>query len=96
MVTLDYGGKRAFVTVRAADNMWGLFPWTVGIRTSPEKYYAATIADYDKFYANLMRRNIEFFRTGEGGFPGERAMALVQVLEGADNSRAAGGEWVRV
>lgn len=97
MVTLDYGGgKRAFVTVRAAENMWGLFPWTVGIRTSPEKYVAATIADYDAFYANLMRENIEFFRTGEGGFPGERAMALVAVLEGADESRAAGGEWVRL
>jgi predicted dehydrogenase len=94
MVTLDYGGgKRAFVTVRAAEDMWGLFPWTVGIRTSPEKYYAATIADYDAFYQNLMKANIEFFRTGRGGFPGERAMALVAVLEGGDRSN---GEWVRL
>lgn len=92
MVTLDYGGgKRAFVTVRAAENMWGLFPWTIGIRTSPEKYCTATIADFDAFYQNLMKTNIEFFRTGQGGFPGERAMALVSVLEGADRSS---GAWV--
>ena len=94
MVTLDFGGgKRAFVTVRAAENMWGLFPWTVGIRTSPEKYVAATIQDFDAFYANLMKENINFFRTGEGGFPGDRAMALVAVLEGAEKSQ---GEWVAV
>lgn len=97
MVTLDYGGgRRAFVTVRAADDMWSLFPWTVGIRTSAEKYRSAAVADFDGFYANLMRRNVEFFRTGEGGFPAERATALVSVLERADESLAAGGAWVAV
>ena len=97
MVTLDYGdGRKAFVTVRWSDNMWEIFPWTLGIRLSPEKFLSTTIKDFDGFYSNLMRHVIEFFKTGNGGFPGELAMELVAVLEGADKSQAAGGEWVDV
>ena len=85
--------RRAFITVRTAESEYGHFPWQIGIRLDPQKYLSATVADFDGFYANLMTRNIEFFRTGEGGFPGELAMALVAVLEGAEESQA-GGVWV--
>jgi len=95
VVTLEYGdGRRAFVIVRSSQNMWELFPWTVGIRLSDEKYLHAIIKDYDGFYANLMRRIVEFFRTGVPPFPSELAMELVAVLENADKSLQSGGQWV--
>lgn len=96
IVTLDYDdGRKASVIVRWSSNMWEIFPWTVGIRLDHEKYLCATIRDYDGFYANLVRNVIEFFRTGsEPPFPGELAMELVAVLEGADKSMSAGGIWV--
>jgi hypothetical protein len=97
VVTLDYGdGRRAFVTVRSAENMWEIFPWQLGIRLSPEKFLCATIKDYDGFYANLMKSNLQFFRTGKGGFPGELAMELVSVLEAADKSQSSGGQWIDI
>lgn len=103
VVTLEYAhGRKAFVTVRWSDNMWEIFPWTLGIRLSHEscdpygKFLTTTIKDFDGFYANLMRSNIEFFRTGRSWFPGELAMELVAVLESADKSRAAGGHWTEV
>ena len=95
MVTLDYGdGRKAFVTVRWSDNLYGDFPWILGIRLSHDKFLQATIKDYDGFYANLLRHVIEFFKTGQPPFPGELAMELVAVLEGADKSRSTGSQWV--
>ncbi|MDH7482834.1 MAG: Gfo/Idh/MocA family oxidoreductase [Armatimonadota bacterium] len=97
VVTLDYGdGRKAFVTVRWSSDMWQIFPWTLGIRLNREKYLYTTIQDYDGFYANLMKRVIEFFRICIPPFPGELAMELVTVLEYADQSLAAGGLWVEI
>lgn len=94
VVTLDYGGRKAFAVVRWSSDMWQLFPWTLGIRLSHDKYLFTIVQDYDGFYENLMRRVIEFFQTGIPPFPSELAMELVAVLEGADQSLAAGGSWV--
>ncbi|MDI6828931.1 MAG: hypothetical protein QME62_10645, partial [Armatimonadota bacterium] len=79
---------------RWSSDMWQLFPWTLGIRLSHDKYLFTIVQDYDGFYENLMRRVIEFFQTGIPPFPSELAMELVAVLEGADQSLAAGGSWV--
>ncbi len=95
MVTLEYAdGRKAFVTVRWSDNMWEIFPWVLGIRLSHDKFLQTTIRDYDGFYTNLLRHVIEFFRTGRPPFPGELAMELVAVLEGADQSVSIGNLWV--
>lgn len=96
MVTIEYAdGRRAYVSVRWSEDMWELFPWTLGVRLSHEKYLTTTVRDYDGFYANLMRHVIEFFQTGEGGFPGALAMELVSVLESADKSLPT-GQWVEL
>lgn len=95
MVTLEYAdGRKGFVTVRWSDNLYGDFPWVLGIRLSHDKFLQATIKDYDGFYTNLLRRVIEFFKTGQPPFPGELAMELVAVLESADKSKASGNQWV--
>ncbi len=97
MVTLEYAdGRKAFITVRWSAEMWGQFPWTLGVRLDHDRYMQATIADYDGFYTNLLRRVIGFFADGNPPFPGDLAMELVAVLEGADNSRSAGGQWLSI
>jgi predicted dehydrogenase len=93
-VTLDYGaGRRAVVDVRRAANEWDVFGWSFAARVG-DRYVAAKIADYDGFYANLMRRACAFFQTGESDMPVEEALAVVGVLEGADRSQQTGGAWV--
>ena len=95
-VTLEYAdGRRATAEVRAAENMWEALPWGFGYRIG-DRYATATIADFDGFYANLMRRAIEFFRTGDSPVSDGEMLKVVAVLEGAGRSRAAGGEWVPV
>jgi len=93
-VTLDYGdGRRAVVDVRTATNEWDVFGWSFAARVG-DRYIAATVGDYDGFYANLMRRAAAFLTRGEVDMPVEEALAVVGVIEGAERSLARGGEWV--
>jgi len=99
-VTVEFaGGARGWADVRAAENQWEAFPWSFGFRTglgTGSRYVTGTIADYDGFYANLMRRAVEFFRTGQSPISAEEMLGTVAVLEGAEQSRRAGGEWTRL
>ena len=93
-VTLDYGdGRRAVVDVREASNGYEALGWSFIAKTGSE-YVGAKIADYDGFYANLMRRACAFFKTGEPDMPLSEALATISVLEAADRSQACGGVWV--
>lgn len=93
-VTLDYAdGRRAWVDVRDAANMWEALPWSFGIR-SGEKYVTRTVKDFDGFYANLMREAVAFFKTGKSPVSTEEMLKVVAILEGADKSRANGGTWI--
>jgi len=94
VVTLDYGGgRRAVAEVRTASNEWDVLGWAFGGRAG-DAWVAATVRDYDGFYANLMRRVAAFFRTGVSDMAPREALMVVDVLESADRSLSAGGEWV--
>lgn len=93
-VTLDYGdGRRATLDVRHAANEWDHFGWSFAGKVG-ERYVGAKIADFDGFYANLMRRAAAFFRTGKSDMDIEESVWTVRLLRGADASQELGGEWV--
>jgi predicted dehydrogenase len=93
-VTLDYGnGRRSVLDIRKAENQGDLFEWSFAARVG-ERYIGAKVGDHEGFYTNLMRRCAAFFRTGQSDMPIEEALTVVQVLEAAERSRKAGGEWV--
>jgi predicted dehydrogenase len=95
-VTLEYrDGRRATVEVRAAENMWEALPWQFGYRAG-ERYLTGTVADFDGFYANLMRRAVQFFRTGETPVSTDEMLRVVAILESAGRSRDAGGKWLEL
>jgi predicted dehydrogenase len=95
-VTLHYAdGRRAYLDVRAAANMWEALPWTFGYR-SGDRYTTGAIAEFDGFYANLMRRAVHFFKSGESPVSTQEMLALVDILDAAERSRAVGGEWVNL
>jgi hypothetical protein len=95
-VTLDYGdGRRALLDVRTAANEYHEFPWTFGARVG-ERYVSGQVKDFDGFYANLMRRAAAFFKAGVADMAVEEALTAVAVLESAEKSRAAGGEWIPI
>lgn len=92
-VTLEYAdGRRGYVEVRAAENMWEALPWSFGFRTG-DQYTTGAIADFDGFYANLMRRAVEFFKTGRSPVSEAEMLTVVRILEAANRSRAEGGAW---
>lgn len=94
VVTLDYrDGKRAVVDVRTAVNEWQILGWSFAARVG-DHYVAETIKDFDGFYANLMRRAASFFKLGKSDMPVEEALMIVAILEGANRSLKAGGEWI--
>ncbi len=93
-VALDYGeGRRAALDVRTAANEYHEFPWTFGARIG-ERYVSGTVKDFDGFYASLMRRTAQFFKTRESDMPIDGALTAVAILEGAERSRADGGKWI--
>jgi predicted dehydrogenase len=93
-LTLDYReGRRGWVDVRSAANQWEALPWTFGFRVG-DRYVTGTVTDHDGFYSNLMRRAVQFFRTGESPVSVREMLQVVGILEGANRSRAQGGEWV--
>ena len=53
-----------------------------------------TITNADAFYENLMRKTLEFFRTGKSPVSAEEQLAAVLVQHTADRSHQAGGTWV--
>ena len=91
-VTLDFGATRGWAEVRAAENQWDVFPWQFGIRVGG-RYITDTVKDFDGFYANLMRRAVHFFKTGESPVSSQEMLNTVAVLERARASQAAGGAW---
>ncbi len=95
-VTLDYGGdRRAAVDVREGSNMWEQLNWMFAAR-SGDAYVGSAITDYDGFYANLMRRAVRFFQSGQPEISPEEAIEMVAVLEGAEVSRQQGGVWIEL
>jgi predicted dehydrogenase len=93
-VTLDFGGgKKATLDVRHAANEWDHFGWSFAAKVG-DKYVGAKIADFEGFYANLMRRMAAFFRSGQADMPIEEALWTVRLLRGAEESQAKGGEWI--
>ncbi|MCC2672429.1 MAG: hypothetical protein K0Q72_4901 [Armatimonadetes bacterium] len=92
-LTLEYtDGRRAWIDVRSAANMWDVLPWSFGLRVG-DKYATAQIKDFDGFYANLMRRAIQFFKTGESPVTTAEMLKVVAILESAERSRKT-GEWI--
>ncbi len=95
-VTLDYGeDRRALIDVRTASNEWDEFNWRFAFRTG-DRYVSADIKEYDGFYANLMKEAAAFFRTGKSSMSVAEALTTVAILEGANRSRAAGGQWMDI
>lgn len=94
-VTLEVeDGRRGWLDVREAANMWEVFPWAFGFRAG-DRYITGTIADYDGFYSNLMRQSMQFCRTGESPVSVREMLDVVAILEAAPRSRTA-GEWLPV
>jgi predicted dehydrogenase len=94
VVTLEYpDGRRAWVECRSAANQWETLEWAFGFRVG-DRYVTGAVRDFDGFYANLMRRAVEFFRTGRSPVSPDEMLKTVAVLEGASRSRAAGGAWI--
>lgn len=95
-VTLEYAdGRRATVDVRTASNMWEALSWAFGVRVG-DRYLTETIRDFDGFYANLMRRAVHFFQTGESPVSTAEMLTVVAILENAARSRAQGGVWIEL
>lgn len=93
-VTLDYGQERqAVIEVRNAENEWDFFPWQFGVRVG-DKYVGATVKDFDGFYTNLMKRIIQFFKTGQSAFPIDSSLAAVRILEDSVKSQQINGQWL--
>lgn len=94
VVTVEYAcGRRAWLDVRQADNQWEALPWSFGFRAGT-RYLTGTVRDFDGFYAALMRRVVEFFRSGESPVSTQEMLGVAAVLEAAPRSRQAGGTWV--
>lgn len=93
-VTLDFGdGRKANLDVRHAANEWDHFGWSFAAKIG-DKYVGAKIADFEGFYANLMRRMAAFFRTGRSDMDIAEALCTVRLLQAADESQVRGGDWV--
>jgi predicted dehydrogenase len=97
-VTLDYGGgRRAIVDCRTAANEWEVFPWSFALHLpGSDRAFAATITDYNAFYANLLRHVLAFFRTRNAPVGVEGLLETVAVLEAADRSLKRQGEWIPI
>ena len=93
-VTLDYGdGRRAVIDVRQSADAGQQFPWHFAFRDGDE-YRAAPVSDSAAFYANLMRQNAKFFTSGETDLTPDNLVETVTLMEAAETSLRAGGEWV--
>ncbi len=93
MLTLDNGRMKASIDVRDSENAYEATPWTVGVLAGG-KYETAVIKNFDGFYENIMRKAVEFFRTGHSPISVEEQLANVQVLAAAERSVEAGNAWV--
>jgi predicted dehydrogenase len=94
-LTLEYrDGRRAWIDVRAAENMWKALPWSFGVRIG-DKYVTRTVKDFDGFYANLMREAVTFFKTGKSPVSTDEMLRVVAILESAAKSRASGA-WIQL
>ena len=86
-------GRRALIDLRKCENQMEATPWQIGF-LSGDNYDVATISKFDEFYANLMKRTVEFFSTGKSFVPVQEMLDTVAVEVAADQSAARGGEWV--
>jgi len=95
IVVLDYGNnKKATIEVYTCENEWNFAPaWQFGMKVG-NKYIGGAVKDFDGFYENLFREVIKFFKTGVAGFPLEKSLGIVRILEDAPKSLAAGGQWI--
>jgi hypothetical protein len=94
-VTLDGPSGRATVEVRDSANGAKANPWQLGVITDG-KYEIATVTNNDGFYENLMRKTLEFFRTGKSPLSNDEMLTAVRVIWAAEESFDKGGVWVDV
>lgn len=86
-------GVLGSVEVRQAENQYAVLPWQLGLRVAGN-YHVATVQDYEGFYRRLIAAVLEFFRTGLSPTPAGELLDVVGVLEAAEKSREADGQWV--
>ena len=94
-ITIEGAGGKATMEVRDAKNGKDASPWQVGFVVD-EKIEMATVKDTEGFYANLMRKAVEFFKTGTSPVGVEEQLASVQLQSASEKSFAEGGKWVDV
>ena len=96
LVTLETaGGRRAFIDHRLSENEFEATPWQVGALVDGN-YETRTVAEFDKFYENLIIEALRFFKTRESPVPAWQQIQQVAIELAAEESRAAGGVWVDV
>lgn len=95
LLTLDGPRGKASIEIRDSENQYEATPWQVGVR-SGTRYETVTITNFDGFYENLMRKAVEFFRTGHSPISVEEQLAVVEVQAAAEQSLASGNNWVTV
>lgn len=95
VVTIDNGRDRALIEVREASNQDEVSPWIFGAMVNG-RYEFAKITQYDAFYANLMRQVVQFFKTGKSPVSSAEMLASVAIENSAEESLAAGGQWVNI
>lgn len=95
LITLDGAKGRATIEVRDAKNAKDVLPWQIGV-TYEGKCDLVTIKDFEGFYANEMKRALEFFRTGKSPVSIEEQYVSVQILAAAAQSLAEASRWVEI
>lgn len=93
LLTVEGGNGRAFIEVRDVPGGGKAFPWQVGVIAGC-KHEAATVADANGFYRNLMSETLKFYETGKSPVSVEEQLATVQVQWGAEQSLKDGGVWI--
>lgn len=95
VITVDSGRDRCTIEIRESENQYEATPWQLGVLTRG-RYEIATVKNFDGFYENLMRKVVEFFRTGNSPVSVDEQFAVVQVQTAAAESLEDGGKWVVV
>ncbi|MDE2125639.1 MAG: Gfo/Idh/MocA family oxidoreductase [Armatimonadetes bacterium] len=95
LIALDYGGRRATIEVHDCENGYELFSWQFGIRRG-RQFRTGEVRKYDAFYANQLEAVVRFFQTHEPDMPVVDALAVVAILEAADQSQSKDGAWVKL
>lgn len=95
LVTIEGANGKASVEVRDATNGAQAIPWQIGVLVGG-RYEVATVKDTNAFYENLMRKTLQFFKTGESPISIPDQLASVKIQWAAEQSVANGNTWIDV